>query len=661
MDRARFLLAQLHMDSLKDKTSPKLIKKALEALPKGSNALDLAYHGAMQRIEDQLEGFRLLAKQLLGWLTYSQRLMSVQEVQHALAIEPGAPDFDEDNLGDIDEIVGFCAGLVIVDGETHIIRLVHYTTQEYFRRNGDKILASAQLEIAISCLTYLLYENFGAGWVIDKNRRGYRSVKARIQRYPFLEYAAMYWAYHTGRCEQRNVKELFMSFAKDDRKVSSASQVVLALNENRFFLRDVDETKSRNPLSAMHIIAYFGYEEMISELLYYGFAADTEDSTQRTPLWWAARQGRKAVVSLLLSQNYINVNHHGLVGNKHYQIPFETPLAIAAQRGNAQVMKLLIQREDMDVNLPDRFGSSPLQRAVQQAEIEAVELLLTREDIDVNSKDKSGMTPLLSAVIEGQTEMVKHLLRHGHVQVEDLRGEAQIAAREGRTSIVKLLLSHIDIDVNAKVKDGSTPLHTAVKYGHTSMVELLLGCVSIDVNSRDRNGSTPLHGAAGNGYEAIVTMLFEKGDIEANPKNYKGNTPLTDSIISHRPAIVRLLCAHPDVDLDPRDNEGRDLFSLVKLRQESLVKLRQESLLKLRQESLVKLEQERIPSYLKRQPSKNPSAKFYSLSSRGKSHRIDSSEEGSEVTELAECLEILRSAIETRARHRYQNLQPVPS
>ncbi len=495
MDRARFLLAQLHMDSLKDKTSPKLIKKALETLPKGSNALDLAYDGAMQRIDDQLEGFRLLAKQLLGWLTYSERLMSVQELQHALAIEPGAPDFDEDNLGDIDEIVGFCAGLVIIDEETHIIRLVHYTTQEYFRRNSEILLASAQVDIAISCLTYLLYENFGAGWVVDevpKNAQHYarpqvsESVRARIQKYPFLEYTAMYWAYHTRGCEQLNVKELFMSFAKDDRKVSSASQVVLALNERRFFLRIIDNFKSCNPLSAMHIIAYFGYEEMISELLYHGFAADTKDSTHRTPLWWAAREVREAVVSLLLSQNYVDVNHRGLV-NK------ETPLGIAATRGNAQVVKLLIQREDVDVNLTDRFSSSPLEVAIRQRYSEVVELLLTREDIDVNSGVVLGKPPLSIAVASptplakvasnGQQGIIEMLLARPDIDVntKDIVGKPPLtsAVIHGNDAIVKLLLSHNDIDVNAKAKDGLTPLQTAVEYGHTSMVKLLMSHINI--------------------------------------------------------------------------------------------------------------------------------------------------------------------------------------
>lgn len=154
------------MDSLRDKASPKLIKKALELLPTGSDALDIAYHGAMQRIENQMQGCRHDAKRLLGWLTFSERLMTVKEVQHALAIEPRTPEFDKEDLSDINEIVGFCAGLVIVDDERQIIRLVHYTTQDYFRRNGERLLGFAHQDIAISCLTYLLYEKFtGTGLV----------------------------------------------------------------------------------------------------------------------------------------------------------------------------------------------------------------------------------------------------------------------------------------------------------------------------------------------------------------------------------------------------------------------------------------------------------------------------------------------------------------
>jgi ankyrin repeat protein len=50
------------------------------------------------------------------------------ELQHALVVEIGESTLDEDNLPQIEDMVLVCAGLVMVDDESHIIRLVHYTT-----------------------------------------------------------------------------------------------------------------------------------------------------------------------------------------------------------------------------------------------------------------------------------------------------------------------------------------------------------------------------------------------------------------------------------------------------------------------------------------------------------------------------------------------------
>ena len=527
MDQTRFLLAQLHMDSLRDKTNPKLVMKALEVFPKGSNALDLAYHGALQRIEGQMEGFRFLAKQLLGWLTYSERLMTTKEVQHALAIEPGTRDFDEDNLGDIDEIVGFCAGLVIVNEKTHTIGLVHYTTQDYFRKNSDRILPTAQQDIAISCLTYLLYETFGGGWAHKKpgedkdyyfnSLRPAKAVEARVQKHPFLEYATKYWATHASLCWQRNVKELTMSFARDDRRVSSASQVILVSDNQYNLLNSIDGTKSRSPVSATHLIAYLGYEEMISELLKHGFEADSEDSTHRTPLWWAAWQGREAVVSFLLSQSHVNVNN---------QVP-STPLGIAATSGREQVVKLLFQREDLDINMSDEHGISPLSAAIYGRQSKVTELLLTRSDIEVNARDFTYHTPLT------------------------------LAADLGELNIVKQLLKQKNIQVNVVDRHGSSPLANAASLGYESLVETLLRLPEIEVNTKDYKGRMPLHEAATRGFEVIANLLLGHVGINVNPKDIKGNTPLNDAVFFGHTTCVKLLCAHPDIDLEATDNKGR--------------------------------------------------------------------------------------------------------
>jgi hypothetical protein len=46
----RFLLAQLLMDSFQDKLTVRDVKFALRNLPQGSDAYDVTYHAAMERI-----------------------------------------------------------------------------------------------------------------------------------------------------------------------------------------------------------------------------------------------------------------------------------------------------------------------------------------------------------------------------------------------------------------------------------------------------------------------------------------------------------------------------------------------------------------------------------------------------------------------------------
>lgn len=168
-----FLLAQLHMDSLGDKTNPKAIKTSLTNLPKGSGALDVAYKQAMQRIEEQKSGFSNLAKRTLSWITYAYETLTVRQLRHALAIEVEATSIDEDNLDDIEDIISVCCGLVIVDPETTAVRFVHYTTQKFFERFGSQYFPDALEEIALSCLTYLLFdkfEEFEEGWAYGNIR-----------------------------------------------------------------------------------------------------------------------------------------------------------------------------------------------------------------------------------------------------------------------------------------------------------------------------------------------------------------------------------------------------------------------------------------------------------------------------------------------------------
>jgi hypothetical protein len=187
----RFLLAQLHMDSLMSKPTPGDIKVALKNLPKGEKGLDTTYEQAMERIEGQEAGFRELARQVLSWVVHAKRPLSRLEIQHALSVKAGMLELDEDFLPESEDLVSVCAGLVTIDEKSDIIRLVHFTTQEYFERTLISWFPDAQRDIVTTCITYLSFNAFKTSFCPTDEE-----FEARLSLNPFYDYASRNWGYH---------------------------------------------------------------------------------------------------------------------------------------------------------------------------------------------------------------------------------------------------------------------------------------------------------------------------------------------------------------------------------------------------------------------------------------------------------------------------------
>ncbi|KAK4062778.1 uncharacterized protein Triagg1_9648 [Trichoderma aggressivum f. europaeum] len=90
----------------------------------------------------------------------------------------------------------------------------------------------------------------------------------------------------------------------------------------------------------------------------------------RTALGWASENGHADVVKLLLDTNRVNVNAQDVNG--------ATPLHLASGRGHTSVMKLLVDRNDTDLNPRDVNGKTPLQWASEGDWGDARQLLLDR-------------------------------------------------------------------------------------------------------------------------------------------------------------------------------------------------------------------------------------------------------------------------------------------
>jgi ankyrin repeat protein len=172
-----------------------------------------------------------------------------------------------------------------------------------------------------------------------------------------------------------------------------------------------------------------------------------------------------------------------------------------------------------------------------------VKLLIVRDDVDVNIK-VSGRTPLLWAAEKGHEAVVKLLLEKGaELETKDMyhgRTPLSWAAGNGHEAVVKLLLEK-GAELETKGSNGQTPLSYAAWDGHEAVVKLLLE-KGAELETKDsNNGRTPLSWAAERGHEAVVKLLLEKGaELETKDPIHR-RTPLLWAAERGHEAVVKLL------------------------------------------------------------------------------------------------------------------------
>ncbi|KAJ6563046.1 hypothetical protein DFH09DRAFT_920435, partial [Mycena vulgaris] len=105
-----FLLAKLHMDSLRTKQT---VRDVLNALDNLSSDLDGAYSNIVKRINLQSDDDKKLAWRTLSWVLNAKKLLRPSQLREALAVEPAATGLDPYRQTNIGIILSVCAGLVV--------------------------------------------------------------------------------------------------------------------------------------------------------------------------------------------------------------------------------------------------------------------------------------------------------------------------------------------------------------------------------------------------------------------------------------------------------------------------------------------------------------------------------------------------------------------
>ncbi|GAB1314688.1 hypothetical protein MFIFM68171_04898 [Madurella fahalii] len=244
------------------------------------------------------------------------------------------------------------------------------------------------------------------------------------------------------------------------------------------------------------------------------------DSLQRTPLWFAAKNGHVDVVKLLIRLG-ADVNHRSRDANDPTPLWAMAASALASSSSLSGVSVLLNAGADPNTRHPGD-GHTLLHRACRAGDVTLGALLL-QHGADPRLRDVSGMQPIHYAAREGREASVEQLLRCETFRVDvdsaDSGGVTplMLAAEHGHDFLVKSLVEHKPQGADWRHRDraGCDAFYVACARGHVLCAAYLLGC-GADVNMRNEKHNTPLHVAARMGEVETVGWLLRMGaDREA--------------------------------------------------------------------------------------------------------------------------------------------------
>ncbi len=559
-----FLLAKFNMDTLESRLNIKQLMAALKTLPQ---ELDGTYADAMMRITELPPSTRDTVLQFLCWVVFAEQPLHEKAIEHALAVDEGETDIDDDSIIRARTLANKCAGLVQFD-ESDCLRLVHYSAEGFFRQNRDTWFPDGNTKITSTCLTYLRFDVFRAGACSGNSEAD--DFEARLVKYPFLRYASINWGNHLRATANETLFDRALDLLLDPGCLASVTQALWYLEDQQ---RSV--SWSAKDGSAIHLAAHFNLDSLVEKLtrkgqdpnltdikgstplalaarranidavtalIKAGASVNPVDNAGRSPLHWSIYEGHFAVFKFLMEQKGIDVNISDARWS-HY-----TPLMVAAASGYTDYTALLLASSSIDVNkqCASPSGGTALTLASQRGQTAVVKLLLAHPSININHKDSSGNTSLTFAAEGGYYDLVEALLDHSadtEVRQEGSDGTAIMRAiDEGHTSIVQLLIAR-GADVRVVDVFNRGLLHSAAVNRRAEILRLLLAHdPTLDVNMRDAHGKTTLHDIARRGDLETVDVLLGHGGDPTVKDNY-GRTPIRVAHESHHPAILEMFRA----------------------------------------------------------------------------------------------------------------------
>lgn len=598
------------MDSLAKEDNIRDLRESLQNLPED---LDKTYDNALERIENQDARRRARADQVLTLISCARRPLKLEEMRQALSIRRGDTFLDSEALPKPESLISTCCGLVVVEDGSQIVKLVHYTTDEYFRRKLPRYRnPGAHGYLAGVLVTYLNFKTFTMSSLeikiedaLNENDRlpetlalTEEEVKMTCLERFFKDnvlviYSAENWGHHareaftsfgdrstpssiTGSLENSkgdeiwSLKKLILDFLEKEDNILYANEIVHHLHKLQR-IGDWDPYRGSTNVTGLQMAASFGILHLVEHYLNEGARIDASDSQGATALHKAFGNGHVEVVQVLLE----NGAAIGLQDRSGHDA-----LLWAASRNRLSVLRLLLQNgSDPRVNASDGLGNSTLFYATSRGYAETLKLLAEYEN-ESSRLDQSMRDALRLVAGRGDRGKVRFRMCYGMDWIISQRSLLMLikeAARNGEVAVMKAMFQ-AGVDVRTPLPIGGHSLQDVAGSGHLKAVQSPIE-EGNDLFLDGENSDPPLHGAIDNDEMESVT-LFPKNGADVNARNAEGDTAFVyqggiyDDAGRGRVQLIKLLL-EKGADLAATDGKSnrKSLQWAVSSRDEALVQL----------------------------------------------------------------------------------------
>ncbi|KAF8247369.1 hypothetical protein K440DRAFT_661477 [Wilcoxina mikolae CBS 423.85] len=395
---------------------------------------------------------------LLSWVAWVGRPLSLKELRAALALNLQDTCFQTLqgrmvlNIADEVQRISFLQ-IVPPDGEPNLsteprtpparadaviqqiplsfrVKLIHQSAKDYLisLKTSRELPEFGHAQIAELCITFLKFndfENFAKRQSFSSGRPR-EHMKARIERYNLLSYSAVFWSYHLKKVPEpsKHLIALACSFA------GASNHVQNWYHTRNFELKGCTGYFDNFP--GLHVAARAGVASLIKPLVAMGLELEATDDFGRTALHFADMVHEKDIV-----QELEECGANTKFQSKVFSVVNLTKLSRSALDADCEAVRRFLNREDVDLKIPDNYGRTPIFYACASGDVAAVEMLL-EAGADLSVKDPFGRTPL-DVTLDPQTRQLLIKLNTTDVHLIDSEEYQNLNAKRSWTHLGSLI------------------------------------------------------------------------------------------------------------------------------------------------------------------------------------------------------------------------------